>query len=140
MIRETEITPELVREIVKPGFLDDYLRITYVTRWPLQFRFMCGIYAISSIIGRRCMVSIPGWSSYPPVWIFLLGTSGIGKSQGLDQAYEVLKGAKEALGPTGVDLWAENLTSFNSSAVFQQIKDNHVEGPIEGGFLCEEGS
>lgn len=68
------------------GWVGDYLNAVEATRFPLSFHFLAGLWALTSLVGRKGRLRRPGFDLYPPLSIMLLGDSGVGKSSTMNLA------------------------------------------------------
>jgi len=68
------------------GWVGDYIHVVKDTRFPLSFHFLAGLWALTSLVGRKGRLRRPGFDLYPPVSIMLLGDSGVGKSSTMNLA------------------------------------------------------
>lgn len=73
------------------GWLRDYLDAASQNRFPLLFHAACGIFALTSIVGRRAAVRRATYTLWPPTSVLLIGPSGVGKSQTLRFASRVME-------------------------------------------------
>lgn len=93
MIRTSQVDPETFS-----GWLADYVKVGSRTRFPVSFQALSGVFALSSIVGRKCGLRRSGYTLWPPTSILLLGHSGVGKSASLMIARSVVEA-----GVDGVD-------------------------------------
>lgn len=128
------------------GWLNRYCEAVSHTRFPPSFHVLCGLFALSSIVGRRARIVRPSYTLYPPISILLLGLSGVGKSQSLKLARRVIELAcscdlefkarfhclhAHKFSPRGLmDYWAKWQA--------EQASDGNATPPIEGTVTVNE--
>jgi len=130
---------EQVEEIVPEGWLRDYMKVARVTRFPLSFHILCGLFALTTVVGRRCRLQMPGYNLYPPIWIMLLGTSGVGKGVSMHLPYEVIKGAM-GLVDEFILHRPDTFTRRGIVAECRRVIQDHNVNHLEGAILLDEGS
>jgi len=122
-------------------WLDRYCTITRRTRFPVSFHLLCGIFAMTAVVGRRCRLDLPDVALYPPFSIILIGTSGVGKSKSMNHALKILNYVATHGGfPFFV---ADELSGTPSGLINRWVKWQR-EGepgdgaPLEGAYTCDE--
>lgn len=77
------------------GWLKEYMDTTRCLRFPPSYQFLCGLFALSAVVGRRASLRVGGFRLFPPLSIILMGSSGVGKSKSLEVARGVVRQAAE---------------------------------------------
>lgn len=85
MIRISKTSPDIFS-----GWLRRYIDIYSRTRFPVSYQALCGIWALSTVVGRKAVIEQPGFRMFPPQNIMLFGDSGVGKSMSLEKAYDLV--------------------------------------------------
>jgi len=80
-------------DVYAVGWLSRYCKALKCTRCPSSFILLTGMWAFSTLMGRRMSVVRNGYRLYPPISILLLGDSGVGKSHALRQARRLIETA-----------------------------------------------
>jgi len=94
------------------GWLAKYMTAFSQNRFPTSFHLLAGMFALSTVVGRKGQVSRSTFTLWPPLSIMLLGTSGVGKTQCLNQAIRVIKAA------TSVTPYETDQGTFNTRVGF----------------------
>jgi len=122
-------------------WLDRYCQAAHHARFPMSYHLLSGIFALTTAVGRRARIKLPGFVLWPPVSVLLIGESGAGKTKSLKIAREVLHAVKNNTQdpfylchegdwtPSGlIDLWR----------LYQSQGNPGFNVPLEGAYTCDE--
>lgn len=121
------------------GWLKRYLEITKGTRFPASFHLLCGIFALSSTMGRKACIRRGGFRLFPPTSIFLLGSSGVGKSKALQTARMLVRMVAEDR-PGFSILHASSFTTRGLMEAWGRAQADSGLGYLEGIVTVNEAS
>lgn len=118
------------------GWLRDYLDAASANRYPLLFHAACGIFALTSIVGRRAAVRRATYTLWPPTSVLLLGPSGVGKSQTLRFATRVLEA--HASSRSEFYLARQYTTTAGMTEAWRKHQEELGLQTLEGAFVMDE--
>lgn len=121
------------------GWLADYVDLASGTRFPPSFQALCGILALSTIVGRKAVIKQAGYRLWPPQSIILLGLSGVGKSKSLWLAKQVLRAASDGR-PGFVVQQASFFTPAGLMQAWKDVQERDGVGILEGAVIVNEAS
>jgi hypothetical protein len=124
------------------GWVLKYVKAVEKAGFPPSYSLLAGLTVLTSLVGRRGKMECAGYKLYPPMWVLLLGPSGIGKSQSINMARFVAKEAQKCVGHENF-LIADPDTMTRRG--FMEIAKKRQSGrgekkPLEGLMTVDEAS
>lgn len=123
------------------SWLDRYCTAMAVTRFPTSYQLSCGLFALTTVVGRRARMRRGGYQLYPPLSVILLGTSGVGKSRSMSGARKVIEAALEG---TDIPFLVDHSWKWTPSGLIEQWAKWQRRGkpgehaPLEGAYTTDE--
>ncbi len=123
------------------NWLDRYVQAAKHARFPLSYHLLSGIFALTTTIGRRGRIKLPGFVLWPPVSVLLIGESGTGKTKSLKIAREVLQLVKQNIQDPFFIMHEDDWTPsglIDQWRIWQSQGEPGFNRPLEGAYTCDE--
>lgn len=134
-----------------PGWLGNYCSVMGQNIYPWSFHVLSALFAFSTVVGRRAAVQRATYTIWPPISIFLLGDSGVGKTSAIELAADVMSQATWDPWPNPNTLETENFrpgwsltqqffTPRGVGNIWSELQERQQVDFLEGAHIESEAS